>query len=382
MPPNVQTPKKGECVSRTFESMMLTGTQESDRREPSSSNRTQNEATAIDDARGKRAESAILTGTKDSSEDGSFAHQKEAKPIVIDGGYFIYSVAFLDDGKHVVSGGSEGKIRRWRVEDGREVGTPMNAGIIVYSIAVSRDEKWIVSGTDNGQVAVWNAENHSKVTEWKAHNDWVRAVDVSPDGTRIATGSDDGTLCVWSLSSGERLLGPFKHDGWVDVVKFSPNGPLIATATSKYVLVYDSHNGGLLVEFSVLVNLPLNKSLAWASDSKQLFALSRDGNIHCLDVSTGTTLSKWAIHSSEDPWCIALASNGTFIAVTANSSISFWATATHEQIGSVIKHTHNMWCLALSANYDLVVGGDERITIRGLWDSLPYHYLHNVCVCA
>lgn len=30
-----------------------------------------------------------------------------------------------------------------------------------------------------------------------------------------------------------------------------------------------------------------------ASDGKQLFALSREGDINCLDVSTGTTLSQW-----------------------------------------------------------------------------------------
>ena len=364
--------------------MMLTRAQESDRREPFSSNSNQNEATTIKDARGKRAESAIVTGTKESSEDGSFAHQKKPKRIIFNSRSVIHSVAFLDDGKHVISGGREGKIRRWRMEDGREVGTPMNAGSTVYSIAVSPDEKWIVSGTIHGQVAVWNAEMHSKVKEWEAHYVEVRAVDVSSDGTRTATGSNDSTLCVWSLSTGELLLGPLEHVTGREVVaaKFSPNGRLIATATWHDVRVYDSQNGGLLLEFPVLVSSTLNESLAWASNSKQLFALSRDGIIHCLDVSTGMTLSKWAIHSSKDPRCIALASNGTFIAVTANSSVSFWDTATHEQIGSVTKYTHNIVCMALSANYDLVVGGEKTITIRGLYGILPRHYLHNVCVCA
>ena len=77
MPPNVQTPKKGEYVGRTFEIMMLTGTQESSRREPSSSDSNQKEAATTDDARGKRAESATVTRTKESSEDSSFAHLYE-----------------------------------------------------------------------------------------------------------------------------------------------------------------------------------------------------------------------------------------------------------------------------------------------------------------
>ena len=305
-------------------------------------------------------ENMILTGTQGSSGDRSFAHQRELTPIEIDVREKIWSVAFLVDGKHVVSGGSRWKIRRWRVEDGKEVqvGTPMDAGSRVLDIAVSRDGKWVVSGTLSGLVTVWNGR------KFKGHNRGVNAVDVSPDGTRITTGSDDCTLCVWSLSTGERLLPPLEHDFWVVAVKFSPDGSLIATATwARDLRVYDSQNGGLLVKFPVKVYSAVNQSLAWASNSKQLFALSRDGDIHCLDVSTGTTLSKWAIHSSYNATCIALASNGTFIVASANSSVSFWDTTTHERIGSVIKHTHSISSMAVSANYDLVTGGDKTITL-------------------
>ncbi|KAF8552430.1 WD40 repeat-like protein, partial [Imleria badia] len=99
----------------------------------------------------------------------------------------IRSVAFLVDGKHVVSGGEGRKIRCWRVEDGEEVGTPMDAGIPLCS-----------------QLG--------------------KTVDVSPDGTRIATSSKDKTTCIWSLSTGQRLLGPLEHDDWVVAAKFSPDG--------------------------------------------------------------------------------------------------------------------------------------------------------------
>ena len=334
---------------------------------------------------GRTVESAILTGTQESSEDSSCAHPKESKPIEIDGRQNIYSVAFLGDSKHVVSGGQEGKICRWRVEDGRKVGRPMDTRSPILCIALSRDGQWAVSGTESGQVMVWNAKRHSKVIEWKAHNNWVRAVDVSLDGTRITTGSKDKTVCVWSLSTGERLLGPFKHVESVVVVKFSPDGRLIATGTwNSEIRVYDNQTGGLLVSFPVQVCWTLNQSLAWGSDGKQLFASSGDANVHCLDVSTtGTTrtLSQWAIHSIKDPRCIALARNGTFIAVSTNSLVSFWDTTSHEQIGSLIAHPYFVWSMAISTNYHLVIGGNKTITIRGLCDILPCRYLHNVCVC-
>jgi len=327
-------------------------------------------------------EMTMLTRTQESgksSSSSSIVHQKETKPIVIDGREDIYSVAALADGKHVVSGDREGKIRYWCIEDGKEVGTPMDVGSPVFNIAVSRDGKFIVGGTWDGRVTVWNADTHSKVTEFKAHRDCVRAVDVSPDATKIATGSHDYTACVWSLSTGKQLLGPLKHNNWVMATRFSSFGRLIATATfNDSVRVYDSQNGSLLVKFPIKVYSTCNQSLAWASDSKQLFALSHDGYIHHVDALAKTTLSKWHIHSSNKPTSIALASNGTFIAASAHSSVSFWDTTTRKQIGTVTKFTHNVESMAMSSNYDLVTSGEKRITPRALCGILPSHYFDSV----
>jgi len=328
----------------------------------------------------------MLTRTQANENDpsSSTVHRKEAEPIVIEGRYHILSVAVLADGKHVVSGDKEGKIRRWRIEDGKEVGTAMDAGNVVFSIAVSRDGKVIVSGTESGLVTVWNASSLSKVAEFQAHGDRVRAVDVSPDATKIATGSNDKTVCVWSLSTGEQLLRPLEHIFWVVAAKFSPDGHLIATATCDRdsVRVYDSQDGRVKVDIRVKVGSALNQSLAWASDSRRLFALSSDSYVHHVDVSTNTTLSRWRIHSSNNPRCVALVGNGTFIAASAASSVSFWDTASQKQIVTVIECPHRIWSVTLSPNYDLVASGSNKITLRALCGILPSHCFVDVSVPA
>ena len=305
----------------------------------------------------------------------------KGRPIVIDGQENIRSEAFLVDGKHLVGGGNEGKIRRWRVEDGEEVGMPIDAGSPVVSIAVSRDGKWIVSGTESGLVTVWNVETHEKLTELREYKNRVKAVDVSParDGTRIATGSDDKTVCVWSLSTGERLLGPLKHDDWVVATKFSPDGRFIATATWAHdsVRVYHSHNGHLFVDAPIRAYSALNRWIL-ANDAKQLFVLSHDGNINRLDAYTGAILWKRPIHSSSNAKCITLASNGMFIAASAGSSISFWDTATHKQIGSVIDQVPTVDSIAISSNHDLATTGGNTISLFNLHDILPWSYFDNV----
>ena len=338
---------------------------------------------------GKTVKGRLLTATESSknSSSSSNIHQKEARLTEIVTRDYICSVAFLVDGKHVVGGSKEGKIRPWRVEDGKEVGTPMDAESAVCSVAVSRDGKWVVGGTSGGLVTVWNAESHLKVTGFKAHKKQLCTVDISPDGTKIATGSEDKTFCVWSLWTGKRLLDFGKHNDWVVTVKFSPDGQLIAIATRvTSVRIYDSQNGRLLVVFPIKVSSASNHSLAWTSDNKQLFVLSRDGNIHCLDSDVFTagisTHSQWPTNNSKDAQCIALERNGTFVAASTLSSVSFWDTTTHKKCGRVVHHPGSISSIAISSNYDLVTAGGNLITVRDLRDVLPPPYCDDVSAFA
>ena len=333
-----------------------------------------------------------MTGAKDLTEtyiprfQVGDAPRMKLKPMAIGVSKDVCSVAFLADGKHLVGGGYGGKLRVWQMGDGQEVGTAMDAGnTTVLDIAVSWDGKWVVAGTGNqagnGQVIVWNAKHHEKVTEFQGHKNWVRAVDVSPDVMKIASGSDDKTVCVWSLSSGERLLGPLEHDYVLAAVKFSQNGDLLATATwwKESVRIYNTRDGCFLFDLPIRVISYENRSLAWSFNSMLLSVLSFDGDIKCCDVTTGAMYSKWPVHTGSDPGkCMVVASNEKFVAISANSMVSFWDTTTHKEIGSVIEHTDAIRSIAISPNYDLAIGGGKTITIRSLEDILPLHYIDDV----
>ena len=332
---------------------------------------------------GQRETAELRTGTpewKETEGSSSIAEKRETTLIEI-GGINDGPVVFVGDGDYIV-GGDGNMMRRWRVKDGREVRQPMDAGSLVRSIAVSRDGQWIVSGTKGGQVTVWNAESHEKVIEFTGHSGAVYAVDISPDTTSIATGSSDWTASVWLRSTGERLLGPFKHGWSVGAVHFSPDGRFMAIATrdERFVGIYDSHDGRLLVDAPIQASSSPNNTLAWASDSRQLFVLSHDASIHCLEVATGQVRSTRAIHSNGNPRSMALASNGAFIAVASSSSVSFWDTATQKQVGSLVHHPTRVRFIAISAKHDLVISGGAKAILWKLADILPSSYLDHVGV--
>ena len=333
---------------------------------------------------GQRKIAELLTGKPRLNENkasSGIIEKGEAKSIEIQEENAGGPVAFVADGDYIINGDGN-KIRRRQVKDGQEVGQPMDAGRAVLSIGVSRDGNWIVSGAEDGHVTVWDAEIHAKAMKFRGRKGAVLGVDISPDGKRIATGSSDRTVCVWSLSTGGQLLGPFKHDDGVTAVKFSPDGHRIATATldCQSVRIYDSHDGRLLVDTPIQVGSLYNQSLAWTGLGKELLALSHDGNIHCIDVTTGTTHSKWAIHSNDDPKCIALTNDDAFIAASANSSVSFWDIATHKEIGPRIHHPYDVSYMAISANNILAISGFEKMILQKLPNIPASSYFDHVCV--
>ena len=311
-----------------------------------------------------------MTGSSDEDKSSSVIQRKVIK-IVVD--RTISSVALLADGQHFVSGDKNGKIRRWRMEDGVEVGSPIDAGSAVCCLATSQDGKWIATGTEHGRVTVWDAESWTKLRRF-AREKGAKSVDISSDGTKIAMAWDDKTVEVYSLPDGKGLCG--RKDCDFHTVKFSPDGRLFAFGPESdelsFLCIRDSQDGHYISDIQISV-----RSIAWTSDSKQLFALSSDGNIHCVDVSSGETLSKWSIHSQDGPTCISLSINDAFIAASANSSISFWDTSTHEQIGFVIYHPHSVSSMAISLNYELVFAGNSTIALWDLRNVLSLPYINN-----
>ena len=307
----------------------------------------------------------------------------------------ICSVLFTQDAKQLLSGGNDGILRRWRVDDGQEVGEPIrDEGAEIKAAALSPDGKWLVAGLRplkwiDGYVyaRVWNARTHAKVLDIKGHTNSVFAVDVSPDSTKLVTGSSDKTACIWNITAGERLVGPLKHENRVVAVRFSPNGDRVATATAaensedekttKSIRIYDSDNGQQLVLFDIPFMVARNMTmLAWTSDGRQLFAASY-GQVKQFDTSSGSLLKKWRVPGGGWLGSVVLSRNQKFAVVVARESLSFWDTSTYQQVGTVIVHTSNVWWIALSPNDDQIATGEEngKVTLRNLRSILCVSYL-------
>ncbi|KAG6377279.1 WD40-repeat-containing domain protein [Boletus reticuloceps] len=283
----------------------------------------------------------------------------------------IHSVLFSEDCKQVLSGGKEGVLRRWRVEDGQEVGEPIQIERAeIFAAALSPDRSRLVCGLrtpnstkETARVRVWDAQTNEKVRDIRGHTGTVFSVDVSPDSTKLATGGLSDGVFIWSMTTGKRLIGPLKHDGTVVAVRFSPNGDRIATATghdkdTKSIRIYDSDNGKQLLVIPCRFWHGISSPLAWSADGRQLCAASYS-EVKCFNTSSGTLLNKWSAPGGGSSASIALAHNQKFMVIRAYKSLSFWDTSTHRQIGIVIETTSPVWSISLSPNDDCIMTGEE-----------------------
>ena len=65
------------------------------------------------------------------------------------------------------------------------------------SAAISPDGKWVVTGSSDRRVRIWNMHTAVRHCTLDWHVDELWAVDFSPVGNYIATGSKDGVVTLW-----------------------------------------------------------------------------------------------------------------------------------------------------------------------------------------
>ena len=234
--------------------------------------------------------------------------------------------------------------------------------------AASKDGRWIVHG-DGEVVVVRTATTWQQVLRVREHGGRVDGIDVSPDSTRFASASSGGSLGVFSITTGERLLGPIQHGEWLTALKFSPSGEYIATASSLgHVRIWDANTGNRLSEIAQSGANWSHAPLAWSSDSKRLFFVTKKGKVTCHDISTSAVIREWLL-LIDDPGYCSLATNGRFIVCTTPISLSFWDTSSYSRIGFPIQVEGGIYGVALSSdNSYFACGGRGKITLYTLSD--------------
>ena len=235
----------------------------------------------------------------------------------------VRALAFLPDGKTLVSGGEDGTLRLWDVRTDRERREwPAKQGEII-GVAVSPDGKTLASmGWDGTYMGVVNTIRFWDLEGWPLRRlneavdratkviptgprDQALALHVfaaafSPDGRTLASLGFDGAIRTWDLPAARQLRrwgrnpaepvpdgrgGPTWSMSAVEPLVFSPDGKTLAVSWGHSLVLYEVATGKLRRQWHGHRG-PIT-SLSFSADGSRLASGSGDFTTLVWDVSGG-----------------------------------------------------------------------------------------------
>jgi WD40 repeat protein len=267
----------------------------------------------------------------------------------------------------------------WRDDDDDDGGDRKDR---VWTIALSPNGKTIVSGGADGKVRLWDVETEKVVARWTGHTDATIPPCWSVDGERVVSGSSFGTIRVWDVESGDTVLGPIKTGHMtMHAVIYSPDTTKIATGGYEPALkIWDAKTGNLLS--TIKLDEPVY-SLAWTSDQKKLIT----GTNFLIRIFHTATWQQIAILEGHTYHVnsLSLFQNDRLLASgSVDYTARLWNLDTNLPVGAPIQHQAVVNSAAISADGKRLVTGcrdknahvwDIHTTLKdaGLEDLLSTH---------
>lgn len=167
------------------------------------------------------------------------------------------------DGKWIVTGGSDRRLKLWPFADGKPADKPTHdieahTGW-VEAVAFSPDGKFLLTGGADMAVKVWNTTGLTPVKTLTGHVGFLRDVAWLPDGSMFVTGAEDGKLLVWDAKT-HALVRTITFGGANDQFGQNPglsgvhrlhisrDGKWLAAAGGKTLTVFDIATGTPVAE--------------------------------------------------------------------------------------------------------------------------------------
>ena len=147
-------------------------------------------------------------------------------------------VAYSDDGKLIVVGGSFGKLEVISAIDGKKLQTYKGGQDEIKGVAFSPDNRKIVS-CQADTLKVWDVVSGEELKTFSGHTSGVRAVLFSQDGDWVVSGSFDGSIKIWDVDSGEELHTFSGHQKTVNSLVFLPGDRLVSGSLDNTIKIWD-----------------------------------------------------------------------------------------------------------------------------------------------
>lgn len=149
-----------------------------------------------------------------------------------------YCIHFMRDGKSIISGWSDGKIRAFYPQSGKLMYVINDAHPHgVTSITANTDCTRIVSGGMEGEVRVWQIGRQSQrmVASMKEHRNRVWSIELRSNNEEALSCSSDGSCIIWDLRSFTRVQCFFESTLFKQVLYHPDESQILTTGSDRKV---------------------------------------------------------------------------------------------------------------------------------------------------
>lgn len=164
------------------------------------------------------------------------------------------AVAFGSAGSDmIVSGGQDGQIRVWRVQDDKVESPRVFSGHTkpLTQLAVSADDKFIVSSSLDCTLRLWDLVTGESSQPFADDTKEIIMLARTRDGKRLVTGDRTGNLHIWDFETRALLQTLAKVvPGPIEQISLTPDGNQAAVVSRGFVAVHDLTTGTRLQSFA------------------------------------------------------------------------------------------------------------------------------------
>lgn len=161
-------------------------------------------------------------------------------------GLECFCVSFMTDGKSILSGWNDGKVRAFLPQSGKlfyAINDAHNHG--VTALAPTHNCQRIVTGGMEGEVRIWRIGKQTQIMEasLKEHRGRVSDIKINKNDTQAVSASYDGSCIIWDLKSHTRIMCLFESTMFKQVVYHPDESQLLTTGSDRKVTYWDCFDG-------------------------------------------------------------------------------------------------------------------------------------------